>query len=118
MADTTPSKNQDLLEEILTELLHIKKQLPNGELKTLMIEMREVKEDVSDMKRRILDPENGLIVKVNKNTQFREDSEEPFAALEQDVKNLLAWKENNVKAVWILFTAVTGLVVSTLFRVL
>lgn len=111
------SKDQGLLEEILAELLHIKRQLPNGELKTLMTEMREVKADISDIKKRILDPENGIIVKVNKNTQFREEYEDCFSNLEQDVKSLMSWKGDGVKAFWIVFTAIVGLVINALFNI-
>lgn len=117
MADPLTSKNQDLLEEILTELLHIKRQLPNGELKTLMSEMKDVKSDISDIKRRILDPENGIVVKVNKNTQFREENEDYFQTLEQDVKSMVAWRGDVVKALWIIFTAIVGLVTNVIFNI-
>ena len=117
MIDPTAPKNQELLEEILKELLHIKRQLPNGELKTLMNEMKEVKADISDIKRRILDPEDGIIVKVNKNTHFREEYEDCFQTLEQDVKSLDAWKGDGVKALWIIFTALTGLMLNTFFNI-
>lgn len=117
MADPLTSRNQDLLEEILTELLHIKRQLPNGELKTLMSEMKDVKADISDIKKRILDPEDGIIVKVNKNTHFREESEDCFQDLERDVKSLVTWRGDIVKAVWIIFTAIIGLITNAIFNI-
>tara|TARA_R100001082_G_scaffold95833_1_gene63183 strand:- start:2735 stop:2944 length:210 start_codon:yes stop_codon:yes gene_type:complete len=38
-------------------------------------ELQKVKEDVRDIKIRLLDPDNGTVSKVNKNTSFRKASQ-------------------------------------------
>ena len=62
---------KQLLESVLTELVHIKKHMPNGELKSMQSDMKALKEDVSDLKFTLLNPEDGVIVKTNQNSQFR-----------------------------------------------
>ena len=67
-----------LMKQILDELNHLKTNMPNGELKHLQTSMEDLKkdqksmkDDISDMKKKLLDPETGVIVKVNENTKFR-----------------------------------------------
>ena len=62
---------KQLLESVLNELVHIKKHMPNGELKSMQSDMKALKEDVSDLKYTLLNPEDGVIVKTNQNSQFR-----------------------------------------------
>tara|TARA_Y100000593_G_scaffold60630_1_gene112446 strand:- start:705 stop:914 length:210 start_codon:yes stop_codon:yes gene_type:complete len=38
-------------------------------------ELQKVKEDIRDIKIRLLDPDNGTVSKVNKNTSFRKTSQ-------------------------------------------
>jgi len=117
MSDSTKPSQKQAFDEILEELYYIRKQLPNGELKTLILDMQGVKKDISELKKKMLDPEDGLVVRVNKNTCFREESEEVFPELVQNVRELVKWKGDNVKAVWIIFTALTGLVLNVIFNV-
>ena len=50
--------------EIIEKLKDMEERLPNGELK-------EIQEDLRDIKEILLDPEDGLVVRVNKNTYWR-----------------------------------------------
>ena len=34
-------------------------------------ELQDLKQDIRDIKLRLLDPEDGLVVRINKNTSFR-----------------------------------------------
>ena len=113
--------NNKILEEI--ELL--KKKMPNGEFALLKKSVQdmvknheELKLDIRELKKQLLDPEDGVIVRVNRNSEFRRDSEErgplcqqSFESMEDNVGNILSWKNNVSKALWILFTAVVGLVI-------
>tara|TARA_Y100001938_G_scaffold145498_1_gene222265 strand:- start:658 stop:1029 length:372 start_codon:yes stop_codon:yes gene_type:complete len=113
--------NNKILEEI--ELL--KKKMPNGEFALLKKSVQdmvknheELKLDIRELKKQLLDPEDGVIVRVNRNSEFRRDSEErgplcqkSFEDMEDNVGNILSWKNNVSKALWILFTAVVGLVI-------
>lgn len=111
--------NKDILENILQELSSMKTKLPNGELKrmeTTIIEMKEnytdIKEDLSDIKYTLLNPENGVIVRVNKNTEVREEMEEVpdrVLELENELEKLQEWKSTVSKALWVLFSGLIGL---------
>ena len=64
-----------------------------------IIEMKEfqqdLKEDFSDIKYTLLNPENGVIVRVNKNTEVREEMEEVpdrVLELENELEKLQDWK--------------------------
>ena len=59
---------KQLLESVLSELLHIKKHMPNGELKAMLEDVKDLKEDMSELKYTLLNPDDGVIVKTNKNT--------------------------------------------------
>jgi hypothetical protein len=112
------STQKNLLENILSELGTMKKKLPNGELKRMeqnFQEMKdfqhELKEDFSDIKYTLLNPENGVIVRVNKNTAFRRDSEttpEELLELKLELSKLQDWKSGVVKALWVLFSGLIG----------
>lgn len=110
---------KDILESILDELSVMKKKLPNGELKRMeetIKEMKEfqhgLKEDFSDIKYTLLNPENGVIVRVNKNTEVREDLEsvpEQLIELENELEKLQDWKQTVTRALWVLFSGLIGL---------
>lgn len=111
---------KDILQQILLELDSMKTKLPNGELKRMEESIHEMKEDyselkgdVSDIKFTLLNPENGVIVRVNKNTEFRyerEDKQEYYDNMVTEFEKLKEWKESVTKALWILFTSLVGVV--------
>jgi len=109
---------KQLLEQVLLELSLIKNGIPNGELKQVTDSVKDIKEDIADLKRLLLNPEKGVIVKVNKNTEFREEREAEsstnFKNI-QDLQDLKAWKDTVTKALWIIFSALIGIVVKIIF---
>ena len=120
------STQKDILENILSELGTMKKKLPNGELKRMeqnFQEMKdfqhELKEDFSDIKYTLLNPEDGVIVKTNQNTQFRrrmEAGDKDFASKMIELEELKRWKEGVTRALWILFTGLAGVIVKLLLE--
>jgi len=108
---------KELLENVLSELTSIKKGMPNGELKLMVEDMKEMKEDVSELKYMLLNPEDGVIVKTNQNTYFRKNTEELLKVNEAHIRNLeevLRWKNAVTKALWIIF----GVLASIIIRIL
>jgi len=98
---------KEIYESLHSELLLIKSKLPNGELTAMANDMKEMKEDISDLKYTLLNPEDGVIVKTNQNTYFRKNVEEKV----DKIDDLVAWKDTVTKVLWILFTAIVGVVV-------
>ena len=109
---------KDILNEILVEIGKMKTKLPNGELKRMEQTInalhefqQDLKEDFSDIKYTLLNPENGVIVRVNKNTEFRKDAgefPEDILDLKKELEKLQDWKSGVVKALWVLFSGLIG----------
>lgn len=111
-------EHSKLLEKILFELSLVKKGLPNGELKQVKESTKEIKEDITELKKLLLNPEEGVVVKVNKNTEFRLQEE---AANNDNIKNiqdleaLKKWRDSVTRALWIIFTTLIGIGIKIVF---
>ena len=115
--------------EILEEIEFLKKKLPNGEFALLKKSVEDLssgqnalKSSIRELKQQLLDPDNGVVVRVNRNSDFRKDSEkrgplcqQSFENMEDNVNSILGWKDNVTKALWILFTGIAGIIVKILF---
>jgi tetrahydromethanopterin S-methyltransferase subunit G len=88
--------------EIMSRLDCIEKRLPNGELKEMHGMIKEIKEI-------LLDPEDGIIVRVNKNTYWRKELDA------DEFKALLRWKQSVTHAMWMIYSAVIGIIVKLIF---
>ena len=116
----------NMMNDILDALEVIKEKLPNGELKviqerieTIETAQYDMKEDLRTIRKQLLDPEDGIVVRVNKNTEFRrrkEESEKEFNKILDEHKELMAFKSTATRILWILFTAVAGLAVGMIFK--
>ena len=108
---------KELLESVLLELTTIKKGMPNGELKLLVDDMKEMKTDISLLKKTLLNPEDGVIVKTNKNTEFREQEERRKAEYDKYItklSELQTFKNGVTKALWIVFTMLAAIIIRML----
>lgn len=111
---------KEVLELILTEIATMKTKLPNGELKRMEESVRDLrdnyttlKEDVSDIKYTLLNPEDGIIVRVNKNSDWRKEREEKqkyYDRIVTEFEKMKDWKDGVTKALWIVFTALVGII--------
>ena len=116
-----------MMNDILDALEVIKDKLPNGELKviqerieTIEYAQYDMKEDLKTIRRQLLDPEDGIVVRVNKNTEYRklkEESDKEFRKVLDEHKELMSVKSTATRVLWILFTAIIGIVVSMLFKI-
>ena len=57
---------KETLDALLAEIRHVKQHMPNGELKQMAKDFEDMKEDLSDLKYTLLNPDNGVIVNTNK----------------------------------------------------
>ena len=115
-----------MMNDILDALDVIKDKMPNGEIKSIQDKIENIEsaqedmhEDLRQIKKQLLDPEDGIVVRVNKNTEFRkrkEESEKTFQSIIDEHKELMSWKSTVTKILWILFTAVAGILVSIFFK--
>lgn len=92
--------------------------MPNGELKQILESQKDMKEDISDLKYTLLNPEDGVIVKVNKNTAFRRSFEKVSDQNQQilkDLEEIKNWKSTIVKVLWVLFGAIVTILTKVFF---
>jgi hypothetical protein len=110
---------QQINESILAQLNVIQQKLPNGELVTMARAMEEMKEDISELKFTLLNPEAGVIVKVNKNTDRTSDHEKRISDLEDEyehIDDLIKFKDTATKVLWTIFTALVGIIATMYIR--
>ena len=110
--------NDDLLKELMLAFSSLKRKMedPNyialdNSIKTMMENQRDMKDDVKDLKRKLLNPMDGVIVNTNKNTEFRLDwvkLQDERDELAEDVNHLKRWKSMYIKIFWTLFTGAVG----------
>lgn len=122
---SSTNETNKMMEKILEELASMKAKLPNGELKVIQTTINELKtsqdsmkSDLSEMKKRLLDPENGVVVKLNQNTQYiadKKELEDYYDDIIDQHKDLLIWKNAMTKAMWIVFTAIVGILTKLMF---
>jgi hydroxymethylpyrimidine pyrophosphatase-like HAD family hydrolase len=72
-------------------------------------ELKEIHQVVNEIKEILLDPEDGIIVRVNKNTYWRKEIDS------DEFKALVRWKSTINQAVWIAYTALVGIIVKIIF---
>ena len=88
--------------DIIEKLQCVESRLTNGELE-------EIHQTVKEIKEVLLDPEDGLIVRVNKNTYWRKQINI------QDIEELKNFKSNVTHALWGVYTLVLGIIAKIIF---
>ena len=68
-------------------------------MQVLLDKQDELGENIAKIKEAVYDPDKGLYARLSK--------------LDARLDNLEAWKDNNARVIWILATALVGLLVST-----
>jgi len=114
--------NKEILEELKEEIFKLKRQFPNGEMKIITKAIEGLKEDTSEIKKILLDPNKGIVVKVNKNTDFREykqgiepEEEKIIKEFTEKCNEIKKWKDGVNKALWILFASIAGIIIKLIF---
>jgi hypothetical protein len=107
-----------ILNEVLTELQEIKKGLPNGELALMQKSLEDLekgqkslKGEIRTIQKRLFNPDSGVIVEVNKNTEFMNESQPKL----KEVDEVISWKGNVTKALWVVYSAIIGVIIKLLF---
>ena len=88
--------------DIIEKLDCVEQRLTNGELEEIHSTVKEIKEV-------LLDPEDGLIVRVNKNTYWRKQINI------QDIEELKNFKQNVTHALWGIYSLVLGVIAKLIF---
>ena len=112
--------NNELVRELLEEFSSLKAKMedPNyiqleASIKQVIGNQNDMKEDVSELKKRLLNPYDGAIVEMSKNTDWRKQQERDsrdFEKLVDEHKSLIQWKSTYTKIFWTLFTGAVGVI--------
>lgn len=121
-------KNDPRIEDILIALDIIKQKLPNGELEVIKRSMNSlgedqkiIKDDLEYFKRRLFNPDDGVIVRINKNTDALtkgNENLEIIPSIANRVSNVEKWQGGVNKAMWFLFTTIGGMIIAMIFSML
>ena len=102
--ETGDRNNHQLVQELLTAFNSFKHKLedPNyiqmeNSIKQIIDGQKDMREDISDLKRQLLNPYDGVIVETRRNTEHRESTEAQAitnANLIEEHKALKRWKSS------------------------
>jgi len=116
--------NKQMLEELQDTLKAIASNTPEEKFKLLRGDIAWVKEAIEKLHRRLYNPDDGIVVKVNRNTEFRRDLEKQkeqgkgaFSDESSEVKQLITWKSSINRAMWIAYSLLLGLMLKLLFNI-
>ena len=87
----------------------ILKKLDCVETKLMSGELEEIHQTVKEIKAVLLDPEDGIIVRVNKNTFWRKEIDA------DEFKALIRWKQTINSAIYVVYTALVGIILKLIF---
>ena len=120
MSSEQEKTNEQILKDLIQAFSSLKQKMedPNyaaldGKMRNMLENQKDMKADVKDLKKRLLNPFDGVIVNTNKNTEFREEYERlqnERDQLESNVLQLIKWKGTYLKVFWALFTAALGII--------
>lgn len=96
--------NSELVRELLEAFSSLKQKMedPNyvhleSSINQLIENQKEMRQDLADLKKRLLNPYDGAIVELRKNTEWRKEQQEAeaeFRQLMDEHKSLMRWKAN------------------------
>lgn len=112
--------NSELVRELLEAFSSLKQKMEDpgyvqleASIKQLIENQSEMKDDIHELKKRLLNPFDGAIVEINKNTEFRKEQEKKqkeYETLVDEHKDLVKWKSTFTKVFWTVFTAAVGII--------
>lgn len=105
------SQDDETMRDIVNALKDIRKHQPNGELKRIEKCVKGLAVKVDDIHNKIMNPETGLIVQTNKNTDFREKCEPEREGLINQFNGVLRWKRVIEWGLGVVFVAIIGVVI-------
>lgn len=112
--------NEELIKDLIESFANLKQKMEDPSyihldtsIKQLIQNQEQMKQDMSDLKSRLLNPYDGAIVEIRKNTEFRqsqEKREKEWDNLIDEHKSLLRWK-NTVQKVSVAILSSVGAII-------
>ena len=106
----------------LLQVGNFSKAVVQSELSDKLHVFENVEKRLSEIKEILSDPNDGMIVKVNKNTEYRihdknnnKQREKIIAEFSKTCQEMKNWKSGVTKALWISFAAIIGILIKLIF---
>jgi hypothetical protein len=83
-------------------------------IRLLMENQNEMKSEIRELKKQLLNPHDGIVVAVNKNTAFRIDTERnenDYEKLLREHEDLMAFKSTVTKILWGLLSSIGSIAI-------
>jgi hypothetical protein len=113
-------KPKELVDEMIKAFESLKHKLndPNynqleNSIAILIESQKQMKDDISDLKKQLLNPYDGVVVETRKNSELRVEWDSWYdekQKLVQEHKELMTWKSNVMKLFWMLITGIGGII--------
>ena len=118
---------KELIEELMTLFSSFKTRIEDPNfiqievtLKQLVENQDEMKTEIRELKRQLLNPYDGVVIESKKNTEFRHDHEEfieRFYRLRDQHNELITWRSNFVKITLAIIAAAGGTIAFLLNKI-
>jgi len=120
--------NSELVKELLEAFASLKNKMEDpsyvqleGSIKQLIDNQNDMKSDMSELKSKLLNPFDGAIVEIRKNTEFRhewERKQKDLDKMQEEHRDLVKWKGNFTKIYWTIFTTTVGVIAYVITNIL
>jgi hypothetical protein len=120
--------NEELIRDLIESFTALKQKMEDpsyihldSSIQQLIKNQEEMKRDMSDLKSRLLNPYDGAIVEIRKNTEFRQEferREKELEALIDEHKGMVRWKNSVNKIVVAILTSAGAVLVWFLSTIL
>ncbi len=116
-------------EQLKKQIDELYKRLPNGDLKLLKVQVLEMQDDIRSfvveqnrLVKRLYNPDNGIVVSMREvqriSNEMHDKLDQYFPMIDKMVLKMgyfEKFKDNVVRALWISYTAISGLLIKIIF---
>ena len=116
-------------EELKKQIDELYKKLPNGDLKLLKVQVLEMQDDIRSfvaeqnrLVKRLYNPDNGIVVSMREiqriTVEMHDKLDKYFPMIDTmslKISYFEKFKDNVVRALWISYTAISGLLIKIVF---
>ena len=92
--------------------------LMKKDIEMLSEDVKELNQKIDKLMVKLLDPDSGLVIRVNKNTERLNERDQNMGKWMKDIEDfnhMKKWKNGVNKALWIMYTAIAGFVIKLIF---
>lgn len=92
--------------------------LMKKDIETLSSEVKELNKKIDNLMIKLLDPDSGIVVRVNKNTDRLNERDQNMGKWMRDIEDfhhMKKWKNGVNKALWVVYASIIGFVIKLIF---